>query len=59
MGLGNVFARSTLGKYAKSIKSSPRELICNHRLLLTAALYAMAGIPISEPKVYRISSLPV
>ncbi|TPX09911.1 uncharacterized protein E0L32_008933 [Thyridium curvatum] len=47
MGLGNVFARSTLGKYAKSIRSSPRELICNHRLLLTAALYAMAGIPIT------------
>jgi hypothetical protein len=32
------------------MKVAPREVIFNRRLLLTAALYAMAGIPISKRK---------
>lgn len=42
-----ILSDSTLAKYVRAIKSSPRELIFNRRLLVTAALYAMSGIPIS------------
>jgi hypothetical protein len=42
-----ILSDSTLAKYVKVIKESPREMIFNRRLLVTAALYAMAGIPIS------------
>lgn len=48
MGLKTVFTDSTVSRYVKAIKESPRELILNRKLLLTAALYAMAGIPISK-----------
>ncbi|KAH6886302.1 general substrate transporter [Thelonectria olida] len=47
MGVGNMFRESTLAKYARTIKESPRELIFNGKLLSTAALYAMAGICIT------------
>ncbi|KAH8689880.1 general substrate transporter [Talaromyces proteolyticus] len=47
MTIKSVFTDSTLARYARSIRESPRELILNHRLLLTVALYAMAGIPIT------------
>lgn len=43
-----ILSNSTLAKYGKAIKDSPREVIFNHRLLVTAALYAMSGIPISK-----------
>jgi hypothetical protein len=43
-----IFTESNLAKYVRAMKESPRELIFNRRLLLTAALYAMSGIPISE-----------
>ncbi|KAK7718914.1 hypothetical protein SLS57_006025 [Botryosphaeria dothidea] len=42
-----ILSDSTLAKYVRAIKSSPRELIFNRRLLVTAALYAMSGIPIT------------
>jgi hypothetical protein len=42
-----ILSDSTLAKYVKVIKESPREMIFNRKLLVTAALYAMAGIPIS------------
>jgi hypothetical protein len=48
MGVGNMFRESTLAKYARTIKESPREVIFNGKLLFTAALYAMAGICISK-----------
>ncbi|CAO2658863.1 Nn.00g065860.m01.CDS01 [Neocucurbitaria sp. VM-36] len=41
-----ILSDSTLAKYGRAIKNSPRELIFNRRLLVSAALYAMAGIPI-------------
>lgn len=43
-----VLSDSTVARYARAIKNSPRELIFNRRLLVSAALYATAGIPISE-----------
>ncbi|PSN61689.1 putative sugar transporter [Corynespora cassiicola Philippines] len=42
-----ILSDSTLAKYVRVIKESPRELIFNRRLLVTAALYAMGGIPIT------------
>lgn len=48
MGVKSIFTDSTLARYVEVIKESPRELILNRQLLMTAALYAMAGIPISE-----------
>lgn len=48
MGLNGVLSKLTIVKYAHKIKATPREIISNRRLLLSAALYACAGIPISE-----------
>jgi hypothetical protein len=42
-----VLSNSTIAKYVRTIKSSPKELIWNRKLLVTAALFAMSGIPIS------------
>ncbi|KAF1965623.1 hypothetical protein BU23DRAFT_627125 [Bimuria novae-zelandiae CBS 107.79] len=39
-------SNSTLAKYVRAIKNSPREIIFNRRLMVSAALYAAAGIPI-------------
>lgn len=47
MGIKEIFTESTANKYVRAIKMAPREVICSPRLLLSAALYAMAGIPIS------------
>ncbi|KAL3463586.1 general substrate transporter [Aspergillus heterothallicus] len=47
MAAKSIFTESTLAKYVQAIRESPRELILNRRLLLTAALYATAGIPIT------------
>ncbi|PLB52250.1 general substrate transporter [Aspergillus steynii IBT 23096] len=47
MGWPSIFTESTLARYIHAIKHSPRELILNSRLLLTVALYASAGIPIT------------
>jgi hypothetical protein len=43
-----ILENSTVAKYGRAIKNSPREIIFNRNLLVTAALYAMSGIPISE-----------
>jgi hypothetical protein len=43
-----ILYNSTIVKYGRAIRESPKELIFNRRLLVTAALYAMSGIPISE-----------
>ncbi|PVH98534.1 general substrate transporter [Periconia macrospinosa] len=40
-------SESAIAKYGRVIKKSPRELIFNRRLLVTAALYAMSGFPIT------------
>ncbi|KAL2815807.1 general substrate transporter [Aspergillus cavernicola] len=47
MTIKSIFTDSTVARYVKAIKDSPRELIFNRRLLMTAALYAMAGMPIT------------
>lgn len=47
MGIAKVFTESTFAKYVATIRDSPRELIFNRKLLVTAALYAMSGICIS------------
>ncbi|KAF6808333.1 hypothetical protein CMUS01_13914 [Colletotrichum musicola] len=47
MAIKDVFAESTFAKYLRAIRESPRELISNRKLLLTAALYATSGIPIT------------
>ncbi|KAL4871461.1 hypothetical protein BDV12DRAFT_194520 [Aspergillus spectabilis] len=55
-----VFKNSTLAKYVKNIKTSPRPLIANHRMLLTQALLALAGIPLcwDQGSSSTIPSLP-
>lgn len=45
------FKDSTTAKYVKNIKTSPRSLIANRKLLGTAALFAMAGIPLCASKM--------
>lgn len=47
-----MISNSTVAKYGRAIKASPRELIFNRKLLVSAALYAMSGIPISEPSLF-------
>jgi hypothetical protein len=36
-----------VARYVRAIKQSPREIIFSRRLLVSAALYATAGVPIS------------
>lgn len=48
MAVKSIFTDSTVARYVQAIKESPRELILNRQLLLTVALYASAGIPISK-----------
>ncbi|OKL56429.1 hypothetical protein UA08_08179 [Talaromyces atroroseus] len=54
------FKNSTLAKYIKNIKTSPRSLIANRTLLTTAAIYALAGIPLcwDQGSSSTIPSLP-
>ncbi|KAI0155692.1 general substrate transporter [Pestalotiopsis sp. NC0098] len=47
MTLKMIFGNSTLVKYAKAMRAAPREVIVNRHLLLSAALYAMCGVPIT------------
>ncbi|KAF1940943.1 general substrate transporter [Clathrospora elynae] len=42
-----IFTNSTLAKYVRTVKSSPKELIWNRKLLVTSALFAMSAIPIT------------
>ncbi|KAK7414554.1 hypothetical protein QQX98_006581 [Neonectria punicea] len=43
----DMFSESTLVRYVRTIRDSPRELIFNRRLLLTTAVYAMSGVCIT------------
>lgn len=43
----------------RAIKQSPQEVISNHRLLLTAALYATTSIPISKTSDLSPLSVPL
>ncbi|KUL84540.1 hypothetical protein ZTR_08745 [Talaromyces verruculosus] len=54
------FKNSTLAKYIKNIKTSPRSLIANRTLLTSSALYALAGIPLcwDQGSSSTIPSLP-
>ncbi|KAI0484989.1 general substrate transporter [Xylariaceae sp. FL0804] len=36
-----------MARYVKAMRAAPREVIFNRRLLLSAALYAMCGVPIT------------
>ncbi|EXA30895.1 hypothetical protein FOVG_17771 [Fusarium oxysporum f. sp. pisi HDV247] len=47
MGFSRILAESSLGKYIRSIRNSPREVIYNRRLLVSSALYAMSGLCIT------------
>jgi MFS family permease len=47
-----IFSNSTIAKYVRTIKNSPKELIWNRRLLVTAALFATSGLPISESTTF-------
>ncbi|KAI1626220.1 putative sugar transporter [Exophiala viscosa] len=60
MGVKEIFTQSTLAKYGKAISATPREVIFNHNLILSAALYAMAGIPLcwDQGSTSTIPSLP-
>jgi hypothetical protein len=48
MSLKTMFTESIIAGYVRTIKSCPREIIANRQLLLTVAMYATAGLPISE-----------
>lgn len=54
MGIKALLSNSTLGHYVRTIRSCPRELIFNRQLLLTVAMYAMSGIPISKSSSHPI-----
>lgn len=43
-----IFHDSTVAKYVRTIRNSPKEIIVNRRLLVTAGLFATSGIPISK-----------
>ncbi|KAJ5612567.1 hypothetical protein N7510_005761 [Penicillium lagena] len=46
MGYKQIFSESTIARYVRTTRATPRELIYNPRLLLSVALYACAGIPL-------------
>lgn len=48
MSFTDILRGSTLAEYGRKIKSAPREVILNHSLLLSAAMYATAAIPLSQ-----------
>ena len=54
MGLKDIFTESTVARYARDIKAAPRETILSRKMLLSAALYAMAGVPISESLLRQV-----
>lgn len=47
MALKQVFTESTLVKYARQVRETPKEVIFNAQLLLSTALFATASIPLS------------
>ncbi|EMC93429.1 hypothetical protein BAUCODRAFT_26720 [Baudoinia panamericana UAMH 10762] len=55
-----ILAETAMGRYVRAIRASPRALIANPRLLTTAALYAMTGIPLcwDQGSSATIPSLP-
>lgn len=57
MGYKTIFTESTVAKYVRVIRATPRELICNARLLLSVALYACSGIPLSRSRSIDCISL--
>jgi hypothetical protein len=48
MSLKIMFTESIIAGYVRTIRSCPREIIANRQLLFTVAMYATAGLPISE-----------
>ncbi|KAL5362545.1 general substrate transporter [Aspergillus floccosus] len=60
MALKEIFTRSALANYVRSIRETPREMMVNPRLLLSCAIYALAGLPPSwdQGSTSVVSSLP-
>ena len=56
MGIKTIFARTKLADYGKAIRTAPREVILNRRLLLTALLFALGAVPLS--KLHTLSQVP-
>ncbi|KAF2163545.1 hypothetical protein M409DRAFT_37246 [Zasmidium cellare ATCC 36951] len=48
----DVFARSPLAQYGKTVRTAPREMIFNRRMILTAMLYATCAVPLSKCPYY-------
>lgn len=48
MGIKSIFARTKLGDYGKAIRTAPREVLFNRRLLLTCFLFACGAVPLSK-----------
>ncbi|OAA69133.1 General substrate transporter [Cordyceps fumosorosea ARSEF 2679] len=47
MGTKTMFARTKLGSYGSTIRSAPREVLYNRRLLLTSFIFACAAVPLT------------
>ena len=48
MNFRNIAAKSSLANYGRAIRNTPREVVFNRNLILSAILYAMSAIPASE-----------
>ncbi|KAL1875488.1 hypothetical protein VTK73DRAFT_10038 [Phialemonium thermophilum] len=59
-GLKEIFTESTIAKYVRVIRASPRSLVANKRLLWTTLLFSMAGTPLTldQGSSSLIPSLP-
>lgn len=43
-----ILRKSPLAKYNKVVRAAPRETIFNRRMLLSAFVYALGGMPVSK-----------
>lgn len=42
------WTRSAIANYGRAIRATPREIIFNRHLILSAMMYAMCGVPQSK-----------
>ncbi|KAL2821298.1 general substrate transporter [Aspergillus cavernicola] len=45
MGVKEFLSQTTIAKYGRAIRATPREMLFNPHLILTAMMYAMCGVP--------------
>ncbi|KAL3485484.1 general substrate transporter [Aspergillus germanicus] len=45
MGVKTFLSQTTIAKYGRALRATPREMILNPHLILTAMMYAMCGVP--------------